>query len=267
MMADSRKQWWQEVFRRPDLSALQVGPHVFDFTAGADFWPKANLRALDAGNWIAGNWEGEWEHAQGSQARLRLCQLALQQGGPILELAAGAGGGNLSPLLHLSPQAAVIVNDLESRLLTRWASLLADREFGCDAVYAAFDACDMPLADATLGCISSVGGLSSLLGSEGAALRECARTLQPDGKLLISELVLTRDSLTSLPDELRRNWAGLRWLLDEGEQSLAAAGFSIEHHFVEGGRRLDAERDGLAEEAARYGLTLAVEYHYLVASK
>ncbi len=266
-MAETGEQWWWKLFQQPSLASLSMLPNVLDFTAGRDFWPKANLRALDAGNWIMGNWEGEWEQTKNSRARLRLCELALRQGGPILELAAGAGGGNLAPLLHLSPQARLLVNDLEIRLLTRWASFLADRGCGRNTVFAAFDACDMPLRGGSLGCISAVGGLSSLLGSGRAALCECSRILWPGGKLLVGEMALSSDSLASLPDELRRNWAGLPWLLGEGECTLTAAGFTIEHHWVEGGRRLQRQGDGLAEEAEQFGLELVVEYHYWVASR
>lgn len=266
-MAESEQQWWRKLVRQSCLPAASGVPSVLDFTAGADLWPKANLRALDAGNWILANWEGEWEQTRNSQARLRLCQLALQQGGPILELAAGAGGGNLVPLLHLSPHAELMVNDLESRLLTRWAAFLADRGLGQHTVFAAFDACDMPLRDGSLACISAVGGFGSLLGSGQAALCECARTLRPSGKLMISELVFSNESLAALPAELRQNWATFPWLLGRGEWLLTAAGFTIDQHWVEGGRRLDQQHDGLAEEAERFGLALAVEYHYWVASK
>lgn len=262
-----KEQWWRQLFQDPDLPTLLQTPNVFDFTAGADFWPKASLRALDAGSWIASSWENEWKQTQASQARLRLCRMALQQGAPILELAAGAGGGNLAPLLHLSPQARLLVNDLESRLLTRWASFLADLRLGQNAVFAAFDACEMPLRDASLGCISAIGGFGSLLGSQIAALRECARTLKPGGRLLIGEMVLSGDSLSSLPTALRQSWEGMPWLLGQGELALNEAGFSLDEHWVEGGRRLDGQHDGLAEEAGRFGLALAVEYHYLVASR
>jgi SAM-dependent methyltransferase len=245
-------RWWQGELLQGERTVARVSDGVIDFTFGADFWPKAQLRALDQHQSIANNWRGEWAHTLCSAARQRLCELAMEAGGPILELAAGPGGGNLSPLLHHSPEATIIVNDLESRLLTRWQSWLSDNHLGSNVVFAAFDACQMPLRDSQIACISGVGALGSLLGDNLQALKECRRVLQPHGWLLLSEMVLTPMSLASLPDGLRSNWSNLAWLMGRGHQLLQQAGFCIREHHVEAGRPLTLDQDGLAEEAAEY---------------
>lgn len=257
--------WWNGEMLLPTRPLAETVEGVIDYTFGADFWPRAHLRELDQNGIIAANWQGEWEHTKRSVARQRLCQLALETGGPVLELAAGPGGGNLSPLLHLSPGANIIVNDLERRLLIRWRDFFQQNHLGQNVVFAAFDACQMPLADGQIACVSAVGGFSSLLGDSLQALRECKRVLQPNGWLLLSELVLTPDSLDKLPDSLLNSWSNLEWLLLRGPELLRQAGFRVCGHHIETGRSLTIGLDGLAEEAAMHGLTLAVDGHYLAA--
>ncbi len=79
------------------------------------------------------------------------------------------------------------------------------------------------------------------------------------------ELQLTIDDL--LRDLIRQLLPDLIGLVGRCQQE-GAAGFDIREDTVLGGRTLRPEGDsGLAREALKYGVTLDVEFHCLVAAK
>jgi SAM-dependent methyltransferase len=211
---------------------------VIDFTSGHT-WSESRLARLREQDRIRRNWFNEWEHARSLPARTRICERALQTGGPILELAAGPGGGNLSPLLHMDPGVPLIVNDIEPALLHMWREFL-EEQLGytvhtVDTVspnrvneitsvsgpssakdtftaidpfnlcLVAFDACrEWPVLDGAIACVSSMVGLSHLEGTADKVLFQLARVLKPGGILVGIEIQFTQDTIMRVPDELKQ---------------------------------------------------------------
>ncbi len=262
------ERWWtgELLDRSGELIAL-VRNGVIDFTLGNDFWPKRNLRELDATYAIEGNWQSEWQHMLAHPARAELCQTALASGGTVLELAAGPGGGNLSPLLHLNPDVRLVVNDLESRVLHRWQTFISGEMRVRNTLFVAFDAVDMPIRDASIACISSAGGLSNVRGDLGRLLRECARVLKPAGKVIAYELVISPETVRRLPEELQQLWSVNPWLVNRWEEQFATAGLRMVSRQVAETRRLDPVQHGLAIDASAYGVDVISEMHCIIAEK
>lgn len=258
--------WWQGELR-DHLGQLQanVNQGVLDFTLGASFWPLANLRQLDEQQWLQRNWQAEWQHALDTLERLALCRTLLSAPGPVVELAAGPGGGNLAPLLHLKPDCELLINDLEPRLLQRWGELLERMLPSHRVTLAAFDICDMPFRTSSIGCISSVGGLGSIQGDPLAVLRECARVLMPGGLLVAVELSLTDETVAALPTELLELWANSPWLLRRWSELVQQAGLVVVSDQVTAVAL--GPDDGLWQDAAQFGIQPQAERHYLTLSK
>lgn len=234
---------------------------------GEELWPEEKIRPNEE-QWVPQSWDHEWACATGRyRYRLDLCRAALALGEPIVELAAGPGGGQLAPFLRLYPRAPVVANDIDWRILRGWRRFLAKQLPDHGAEFAAFDIRRMPFGDRTAACFSSCGGITNVPGS-GQVLAECVRCLIPGGLLLAQETGLTADSRECLPEGLRRQVdyhspyisRGWRALLEE-------ASFRVEQFSLAGEREMDPEQDGLAHDAARFGVRLRMEFMYFVARR
>ncbi len=287
-----RQIWWQgDVLNQAGNRVGRVENGVIHFQDHAEsettVWPESSLARLREEGRIRHNWTNEWEHARNTPERARLCELALETGGPILDIASGPGGGNLSPLLHMNPGAPLIISDIQPQILHMWREHLEKISGytvytgGPKAVsdsfrvcFAAFDACHIPIMDNSVACISSHGGLSNLVGHMERATGEIARVLQPEGLLVVTDMEFTGETIERLPDKLRKTWSDASSLLSHfcsgggWRTILARAGLEVLEDTVAGQRTLRAENDsGLARMALQYGVTLDVEFHYMVATK
>ena len=199
---------------------------------------------------------------------MAICNAALSTGGPILEVAAGPGGGNLSPILHIDPHIPVIVNDIEPRILALCRDHLAEAVPGNNVIPAAFDAAASLLRNDSVPCVSSCGGLSSIKGDKGSAISEAFRALEPGGCLVALEMSFTEETLRNLPASLRSDWRDDPSIASNGwPAALEERGFQVIRDTVTEGRQLHADESGKAAEASKYGATLRVEYHHIVARK
>lgn len=237
---------------------------VFDFARGEELWLSQDLRMLDDEDWIARNWQLEWEHTVRHPARQRICEAAVGTGGPILEIAAGPGGGNLSPLLKLAPDTKIIVNDLELRIVERWHSFLGDRY--PNVAYAAFDASKITLQNDSMGCVSSRGGISNCRADSGVVLSECARVLRPGGLLVLYEMCLSPRTVASLPQALRDAWVVSPWVYGEWAELLTRHGFALLLDDVAEITTVSPDQSALAYDAAQFGVELEIEFRAVIAT-
>ncbi len=244
-----------------------VNDGVLDYTGGKELWSVQDLRRLDEQGILGQNWKAQWEYALSHPAYLELCKEIVATGGPVLEVAAGPGGGNLSPIKHLGPETPLILNDYEYRLLKRWSHYMRVEHPELPVTYAAFDICSMPLADGSMACVSSAGGISNVLGSHQEVIRECARVLRPGGILGAMELVLTERCLASLPAGLVKAMAYHPWLFGEWVPLFQDAGMTIVSDIAVEQRFMDPRTSALALDASSFGATLEVEYRCILAKK
>ncbi|MDR3708878.1 MAG: methyltransferase domain-containing protein [Capsulimonadaceae bacterium] len=228
---------------------------------------QAFVEACRKGNWISHNWQNEQDCSQ-IPGRARLCDELSAIDGPILEIAAGPGGGNLSPILHRFPNASIVVNDILTPFLEIWQDQLVSMGVGPRVSFAAFDARLSPLSENSLSAISSNGGFSNIVGDKSQAVREAVRVLKLGGRLCISEGLLDIDELIRLPVELRDDYQLEMCLAKTGWGSLfEEAGLRIIWHDTTQGRALTPENDGVAVEAAKHGVTLHMRFEYVIAEK
>lgn len=254
--------WLTDMLLPTVLGEKPNASRVLDFS-GEYLWSSAELRLLDDEDWIARNWQLEWEHALLHPMRRRICEAGVSTGGPVLEIAAGPGGGNLSPLLHLMPDLKTIVNDLEPRIVERWQGFFNDSY--PNLAFAAFDASSMPLRDNSLGCVSSRGGISNCRGSSNTVLSECARALRPGGLLILYEMCLSQRTMASLPQALREAWVVSPWLYGDWTGLLTRHGFASLFEDVAERIIVSPEQSALAYDAAKFGVELEIEFRAVIA--
>lgn len=90
-------------------------------------------------------------------------------------------------VLERNPQAVMLVNDFEYRMLAEWKTFLASRGLGQGLSFACFDACNMPIASASVDCVSSHGCLCNIIFHKELAVKEAFRVLRPGGVLVAIE--------------------------------------------------------------------------------
>ena len=228
-------------------------------------WSSKDLRRLDAEGAISHNWQAQWDYARANIAYMDFCTAIAESEGPVLEVAAGPGGGNLSPLLHIDPALDIVLNDIEPGITERWQLFLDETLPGHRVTFATFDICHMPFEDATFACVSSSGGFSTMLGAHSAALEECARVLKPGGLVYAHELTLTEACLSKMPEALRKALIYHPWLFRCWDSLLSDAGLSrIILNNVDR-RKLSPGESPLATDAAMFDAEIEVERILLVA--
>jgi ubiquinone/menaquinone biosynthesis C-methylase UbiE len=247
------------------------GQEVAMVHQGVPIFPSAVCQTYDwlDDSLIAYNWQNEFQNSQDAD-RARLCDILAAVDGTILEVAAGPGGGNLSPVLRRNHDASIIANDINVPTLAAWREFLKSNGLGPRVSLAAFDACVCPLREGALGAVSSAGGFSSITppGMTSQAIEEAVRALASGGKLCALETIADPDDLARMSDgdrkalqtscpEMTRNWGAL----------FESAGLELEwHHRVPGQSLLAGER-GWANRTGRIGVTLHLQFEYIIATK
>lgn len=230
-------------------------------------WSAKNLRLLDSEAAIPRNWEEQWRYARTNPSYMGFCRQIVATGGPILEVAAGPGGGNVSPLLHIDPTLDIILNDIEPGITERWRGFLDNLLPEHRLSFGAFDICHIPLPDATLACVSSSGGFGTMLGSHEEALRECARVLRPGGLLFAHEMTFTEQCLDDMPAALRDALVPHPWLFRRWHDLLRSAGFEVVTLGGHDRRTLSPDDSPLARDAALFDYVIEMERTLLSARR
>lgn len=152
----------QEEDEVPEMPIGLVVDGIGAFGSPCADWPSDAVKSLIKGKWIYHNWSNEIESANDeSSLRKPFCDTLAHMDGPVLEIAAGPGGGNMAPILTRNHEAWLIVNDWSFRVLSLWKHFVGLENFP-SLSFAAFDARHMPLRDACLAAISSSGGFRVL---------------------------------------------------------------------------------------------------------
>ncbi|MGE5561141.1 MAG: class I SAM-dependent methyltransferase [Chloroflexota bacterium] len=257
--------------------AATVDDGIVDFV-GRSIWPDDALDSF--GGWagverlLAANWNkgipAEWFTAATREA-------LTGELGLIVELAAGPGGGNLPWLLRLSPQARVLVNDIERRIVAGWQRFLAGGA-GPNASFAVFDGLLPPLRDGAVDWVSTAAGFSEMSGGDDdpsavsakreQAVRQAFRILRPGGRLVAVETILGLPGGQQMPvpavtAPLGQVLLGQRpW-----DETLTRAGFIVDRCELVFSRLLGADESDLQAEADRYSMQLETRMYAIEARK
>lgn len=231
-------------------------------------WPDEGILDVINGGWIARNWDNEAAHAANNPVRAQFCDRLSCVDGPILEVAAGPGGGNVSPVLHRNPNAHLIMNDWSYRVLRLWREFLSSHGEYPNLCYATFDARRMPLRAGTVSAISSSGGFSEIA-SSGAGeqvLEEAFRVLRTGGRMYCMESSVHSDDWNRLPSDIRTRWEAVQLPGGFG-QALSRAGFELISEQPGDRRALTPEDSGMQAVAVKHGVKLYVAFTWYEALK
>lgn len=233
------------------------------FGKPGDPWNAESIDRMIQDGWINHNWNNENSQSLDSRAfRKDFCDTLATLEGPILEVAAGPGGGNLSPILHRNPSASVIVNDISIRVLRLWHEFLRNNGSFPNVLLAAFDACSMPLRNDCIQAISSSGGFSNINHSE-RAIAEVYRVLASSGRVFALEATVDLEDWANLPEVVREEIQQPELYSD----LFRKAGFKATRKRIGHRRRIDPEESGIATKAAPYGVELHIIFEEFEALK
>lgn len=174
--------------------------------------------------------------------------------GPIVEIAAGPGGGMTPRLLQLNPEASVVMNDVSFWLLREWQRLARREGIWPNVRFAQFDAARMPIASDSVPVVTSVCGI--VCSSVTKTAKEVFRVLQPGGTFQARESVgEARTTSGSPPDALELLHEKYDWFDIDLRALLSDAGFErVDVHTLS--REALPGDTGLAGFADKHGLEL-----------
>ena len=137
-------------------SEISVGENLI-LIHDEDGWSDGSIQKLINEDWIQHNWQNEYEDSLHG-IRKESCDCLASVNGPILEIAAGPGGGNFTVVLQRNPDSLVIVNDISKKVLELWKQFLCKTQDYPNVVLAAFDARPNVMKNTSIEAVSSMAG-------------------------------------------------------------------------------------------------------------
>jgi len=244
----------------------RVANGVVSFTR-ADNWDSDTINRFRKERLVERNWQSAVSRAS-QPPSATFCDAMASGRGPILEVAAGPGGGNMPGILHRNADAMLLVNDSSDGVLSLWQQFFDEEGVGSNVCFAAFDATKMPIAANAIAAISNVGGFGNIdiEGGPEMAVQEVSRVLRPGGRVYSFELMISPEDLRNMPAELRRRLSHVPLAGGIGP-ALEANGLSIEVRQVSYCRMADPEQDGIAKLAQGHGVKLRLNSEVIRARK
>jgi ubiquinone/menaquinone biosynthesis C-methylase UbiE len=176
---------------------------VLAVVAGAALWWRKNPSACPYGQrfWV------EAPHPLITRSRLHHV-LAPKPGESVLEIGPGTGYYTADLAEWIGPDGMLEIFDIQQEMLDHTMRALAERGIG-NVKPTQGDARSLPYADASFDAVVLVTTLGEITDQD-AALREIARVLRPNGRLVVGELFGDPHMVTLGSLERRAAAAGLR---------------------------------------------------------
>ncbi|AUS97229.1 hypothetical protein CDQ84_16575 [Clostridium thermosuccinogenes] len=228
----------------------------------AYFLPKAErdynaawANEIVSGEWISRNWNTC--KANDSKMSNDIGKRISDNGGLILEIGAGPGGGYMPYILKSNPDVTIIINDLSPTVVCEWKRFL-DKELDSPNIhYAVFDFCDIPFFDESIDIISDGGGIGNTEGDRGKALKEVYRVLKPGGLLVTSTGFVTKETLAELPEYAQKKLKEARPdIFEDLYEETVLAGFKKIDSIISGCWYTNDDESEIAELARELGINL-----------
>jgi ubiquinone/menaquinone biosynthesis C-methylase UbiE/uncharacterized protein YbaR (Trm112 family) len=210
--------------------------------------------------WIEKNWEKAGKGLEEESVLTEFSKRMAESGGLILDVGSGAQGGFVPKILHLNPQATILMDDLGLCVLEEWRIFLKGKDI-TNTSFALFDAKEMPLKPDSIDAIGDIWGFANMSDSA-KAIEEGYRVLKPGGRLFSLNCIMEGDDFMKLPEEFRTKWYKTNPPFYDGFfEAFKKAGFDVVSHelFVE--RELSPDEGDLPGEANKHGVRLhVIEY-------
>jgi len=188
---------------------------------------------------------------------------ATESSDTIIDIASGEEGGFIKGILHVNPEASVLMSDISYAPLRAWQLLFRRERLGQNVCFAVFDASDMPIKSNSVDIITCVL-FTNTLECDGRALREIHRVLRPGGKFFLLDWMNTDEDLREISSKLPKSELD-KWIekfplfgisANMFGDMLRSLGFEIEVFAEVGKRPLIKGRNGFADLAEKYKIEI-----------
>lgn len=215
---------------------------------------KQWFNEIKQGKWIKNNWQRIKENLSFNDS---VGEKIAKQGGIILEIGAGPGGGFMPHILKADIDATIIISDLSPTVVSEWKDFL-DKELNSpNLYYAAMDFCNIPFPSNSIDIVSDGGGIGNAEGDKKKALKEVYRILKPGGMLVTSTGFVNKETLASLPKNIQKELLSRRPdIFEDLYEDTVLAGFQkIDSVICEGGYT-ENDDSSIADLARSLGVNL-----------
>jgi ubiquinone/menaquinone biosynthesis C-methylase UbiE len=126
-------------------------------------------------------------------------------GGMILEICAGPGGGFFPATLMKDYSANIMISDLCPTVVREWWKHLQQLVNPPPNVeYAAFNVCNMPFEDNCLDVVSGCAAIINVEGDRDKALKEIFRVLKPGGLFVFDYIFVTEEFFNKMSPHIKK---------------------------------------------------------------
>jgi len=242
------------VFEEHDMYPVIGGIPIF---TPSQTWPPLYVKQLREGKWIESSWKSARKELEEVSKLTEFARCMAESEGLILDLASGPGGGFIPRILHINPDAKVLMNDLGFGVLQEWQRFLRHRDIS-NVSFALFDARKMPLKSDSIDTIGEIGGFDNIQGSV-KAIRESYRILKPNGTLFSYNSTIEPDDFLKLR-EVGIKWNNMNDPFFKGYLKIfKRVGFELIGNTLQGERELSPNEGDLPKEADKHGVRLHVK--------
>ncbi len=170
------------------------------------------------------------------------------QGGCILEVSCGHGGGFAPMALRKYPDACLLMTDQGRWVLREWRRFADEHKWG-NVSFAQMNPASLPLRDDSVSAVMTFGGYSNTAAND-PALQEAHRVLKPGGWLLMLDARPDPSVFRKFPRDTREKIKSNYPAFGVSYQKLLkSVGFEAGEYVETGRRQLGTK--GLVAEAAR----------------
>ena len=233
------------------------GIHYFRSHEGIDDGIRAFSESVRREGWIPINWKRAQEAAE--HPFLPIGRRIAAEGGLILEIGAGPGGGFMPFVLRAAPNAHIIISDLCPGVVEEWKRLLDAKLGSPELAFAVCDFTELPFPDESFSVVADCGGVANCIGDRQRALSEIHRVLKPDGVYVTYNGFVTRDTLDTIPaparERLRSEYPNA---FDDLYEDTVLAGFNRIDSEMTASWDTDGDESGFASLCRELGVNLRV---------
>ena len=204
--------------------------------------------------WVKKNW---YEAQKPNVFMDNVGKKIADEGGIILEVGAGPGGGFMPYILKSNPNSTIIVSDISPTVVREWKAFLDKSLDSPNIYYTAFDFCNMPFEDCSIDIISDGGGIGNAEGDKSKALKEAYRVLKPGGLLVTSTGYVNKETLVDIPKSAQDVLMQRRPdIFEDLYEDTFLAGFKKIDSVIDGCWYTDSDDSTIADLARSLGINL-----------